>query len=73
MMVKGFLFALGFGAGCLVFSFSLATAIVAIEMLALYFRKPKAMDGTVDILRWQERKLARKSGHENPAAQVHRS
>lgn len=66
MFFQGFLFALGFGAGCFVFAFALVTALLMVEKIILLFHPPKEMDGIVDIRRWQERTTARKSGHDHP-------
>ncbi len=67
MFLQGFLFALGFGAGCFVFAFTLITALLMVEKIILLFRPPKKeMDETVDIRLWQERTTARKSGHDHP-------
>jgi hypothetical protein len=66
VFLQGFLFALGFGAGCLVLFFTLATAILVSERFFLHFHQSKEMDGTVDIRRWQQRKLAGKRGHDHP-------
>ncbi|MEI9978430.1 MAG: hypothetical protein WDN23_05415 [Edaphobacter sp.] len=66
MFLQGFLFALGFGAGCFVFTFTLVTALLMVEKIILLFQPPKEMDGTVDIRRWQERTTSRTSGHDHP-------
>jgi hypothetical protein len=58
MFLRGFLFALGFCGGSFVFTVSVAIAILAIEKLVLHFRRPKKIDGIVDIRHWQERKFA---------------
>jgi hypothetical protein len=66
VFLRGFLFALGFGVGCLVLCFTLVTAIAVIEKSILRFCQPNEMDGAVDIRRWKERKFVRKSGHNSP-------
>ena len=66
MFLQGFLFALGFGVGCIFLSCSVATTLLAIEKLALRLRKSKETDRTVDIRRWQERRFARRTNRESP-------
>ncbi|MEI9979939.1 MAG: hypothetical protein WDN23_13260 [Edaphobacter sp.] len=66
MFLQGFVFALGFGAGCLVFAFAVVTALLMVEKIILLFRPPKEVDGTIDIRRWQEQTTARKSARDHP-------
>jgi hypothetical protein len=66
MFFQGFLFALGFGVGCLVLSLVFAITVLLVEKFFLHIRSIKNIDGTVDIRRWQEGKLSRELEHENP-------
>lgn len=61
MFWKGLLFALGFIAGCLVFSFLLLAVAVVLETSLRLFRKKKQTDETIDIRQWQQRRSIRKS------------
>jgi hypothetical protein len=66
MFLQGFVFALGFAAGTVLLSFTLAVAIVLTDRLVPYLRNQKEMDGTIDIRRWKDRTLTRKRVYENP-------
>jgi hypothetical protein len=54
MFVKGFLFALGFEAGILLFSSALVAIGIAIEKFVLRSRKPQPTSTAVDISVWRK-------------------
>ncbi|MEI9979971.1 MAG: hypothetical protein WDN23_13420 [Edaphobacter sp.] len=61
MFWQGFLFSLGFASGCFVFTVFFIGTAVAIEQLSELFKKPRKMNGTINIRQWQEQKIVAKN------------
>jgi hypothetical protein len=71
MFWQGFFFTLGFGAGSLAFASLLMGVTAMLECLWKRFRKPRRMEGAVNIRIWQERisEMRDANGDFRPAGQ----